>query len=732
MSIRARLLLLVFAVWLPAVAGFGLLARATYVREADAALQGIEQMGRSMSFVVERELDKRAILAQTLGVSAALRSGDLALFHSEASAATFGTDSWAFVITRTSQPLTTLAVFDPLKPLARVPDGPFVISKPEVHFTQRGPFLKKPVIAAFAAVPNAPQEPVYNVGIGFDPAVIQAIVAEHTVPEGGLAAVLNATHLVMARSRDPEKWLGVSATGTLKRRALARESGFAESVTLDGIPSLSYLSPANRYGWFVVISLPKVALTGAAQRVTAQAFAAAGALLLLGLGLALYASRRIGQPLLLLRDAAAQLGQDAVPPPLATGLEEADAVSAVLHAAGRQSQEAKQLLQQRVAQAVEDAKVAQARLLDGQKHEAIGRLTGGLAHDFNNLLQTITISMQMVKRGLPEGQQRRAMESGIRACGKAADLVRQMLTFGRATPLEPRPTSLSDLLLKTQELASKALTGRIEMTAAVEPGLPPLLVDPTQLELALLNLIFNARDAMPEGGKIRIVGRLATTAEGRGLGDGAFACVAVSDTGQGMTPETLARALEPYFTTKPVGAGSGLGLAQVHALARQSGGELTLRSALGEGTTVSLLLPTCRAEISTEQVAAPTVAVHPLVILMVEDDVLAASVVAPALEAAGHRVTLCATADDACQILQGPAQFDVLFTDVVMPGTMTGIDLVAWARIHRPSLPAVVATGYTAQHLDADLAVLRKPYEIDALLLALRMAADSGRPPRPI
>jgi CheY-like chemotaxis protein len=325
------------------------------------------------------------------------------------------------------------------------------------------------------------------------------------------------------------------------------------------------------------------------------------------------------------------------------------------------------------------------------------------------------------------------VDAALRATGKAADLVRQMLAFGRAQPLQPSAVAIRDFLLQSQELASKALGERVLLTASVAPDAPPVFVDPSQLELALLNLVFNARDAMPDGGTVTILARPAAAQETASLGEGRFACIEVVDDGPGMDEQTRARAFDPYFTTKPVGKGTGLGLPQVLAFARQSGGDARLDSVLGAGTRVTLYLPvaleTAPREGTSEASGPPSPARGArLRILMVEDDVLVASVVGPALEDDGHRVAVVDTADRAFAMLRDGGDFDVLFTDVVMPGKMSGMDLVAWCREHRPSLAAVVATGYTAQQSVAGVQVLRKPYSMEALTQALARAVGAGAP----
>ena len=417
---------------------------------------------------------------------------------------------------------------------------------------------------------------------------------------------------------------------------------------------------------------------------------------------------------------------DAIPPRLDTGVEEADEVSVALHRAGLRAREATATLERRVTEAVSKSREAQARLLNGQKHEAIGRLTGGIAHDFNNLLQTISVGLQVMEMTATSNQ-RKVLESSRRATNKAAELVRQMLAFGKAAPLNPQVVDFSDFMLKTQDLASKALGAKISLVASVEPHLPGIHVDPTQLELALLNLVFNARDAMPEGGKIQIAARAAYEPQTCALGDGMFVRIDVADDGPGMDAQTLSRALEPYFTTKAVGAGSGLGLPQVDSFAKQSGGEVRIQSAPGKGTRVSLFLPGCGLPAATVEGVELQPENRKLAILMVEDDILVSSVVVPALESAGHEVTLCGTADEAVLLLHRHAPFDVLFTDVVMPGKMTGMDLARWCASNLPALGVVVATGYTNQAIDTTAFVLRKPYDMAALTAELQRAASGPR-----
>lgn len=726
MSIRARLLYLVLAVWLPAAIGFAMLAYLTYEREKSAAQAHIEDLALGLNAMVERELDSRVVMAKAFAGSHAVRDEDFRRFHEEASVAVAGTNSWAFLLTRSTLLVTTMIPWDGMRPVERSEGTEFATEGPSVGFRPRGLLSPKPVIGVF--LPEAQLKPPrYNVGISFETSDLQKAVNGLNLPKGSVASIVDGKQLVIARSRDPEQWVGKPATGAISQRMQTSQFGFERSVTLDGIPSLAYLTPQNKYGWVVVIALPTAALAQTADRLTLQAIFASGILLVLGLAIALYVARSIAKPMVLLRNAAHNLARETVPPRLMTGVQEADEVSAALNEAGLRAKEAAETMERRVREAVSDARDAQARLLDARKHEAIGRLRGGIAHDFNNLLQTISTGHQLLDRMLDGAPAQRILHSARRATAKASELVKSMLTFGRAQGLAPVAVDVVDLLLLSQELTRKGLGERVELREKIEGELPPVLVDPTQLELALLNLVFNARDAMPEGGTVIVTGRMARTGEASEIGPDSFVCLEVRDTGHGMDEETRTKAFDPYFTTKPVGAGSGLGLAQVHALARQSGGDVRLESTPGRGTRVRLFLPVhasgskeLRVDAAQQSASEPSAKLN---ILMVEDDTLVSTVVVSALEFEGHQVTLCHSADEAITQLEGAQEFDVLFTDVVMPGRMTGLDLVSWCRVHRPKLPTVVATGYTTQQNSHGALILHKPYKIEDLVASLCDAA---------
>ncbi len=729
MSIRTRLLLLVFAVWLPAMAGFGVLARSTYLQETRVATQHVGELARSICLVLDSELDKRAAVAHTLGAARSLEEGDLARFYEQARRATEGTGNSVIVVDATRQLLNTRKPFGSALPARGwLPDPPLVSGPPVVTDLMTSRTTGAPVITVMAAQPGVAQQKV-NVGIAFAPDVIQHVLDLQKIPEGAIVSVLDRQYQTVARNKDPQKWLGSrAAAATVAAASNGLLDQQFESTTHEGAPALAFVAHSPRYGWTVAVGLPRSALDAPAVRVTIQAFAAAGILAVIGLLLALYFARQIGGPVLALSDAAAELGRDRVPAPLRTGLSEADQVGAALHEAGLRSARATELLESRVAEAIRQTQEAQTRLLDGQKHEAIGRLTGGLAHDLNNFLQTMSTGLQVLDRLVKEDSGRRVIEASTRALDKAATLVRQMLAFGRTQPLKPQAIDLHDFVLRCEDLMGRAVGGKVRLTADIEPNLPPLMADPTQFELALLNLVFNARDAMPAGGTVMIRGRLASATQASALPPGRYLAVDVVDSGGGMDAEVLQRVFEPYFTTKAVGVGSGLGLPQVRAFAVQSGGAATISSERGVGTTVSLLLPVSAQPVEQPGLAATASADSvPLRVLFVEDDLLVSSVVVPALRAAGHTVRHCLTGEAAAAALQDGGLFDIVFTDVVMPGSMSGLDLAAWCQANIPAMAVVVATGYTTQHIAADVKVLSKPYAIDALLLELQYAVRVKR-----
>lgn len=378
---------------------------------------------------------------------------------------------------------------------------------------------------------------------------------------------------------------------------------------------------------------------------------------------------------------------------------------------------------------------AEAALRQSQKLEAVGQLTGGIAHDFNNLLAVIVGNLELARRRVSDDDRLRSLlENTMQAAQRGAALTQRMLAFARRQDLKPAPVDVPELVLGMADLLRRSIGPSVKIETRFPLGLPKALVDANQLELALLNLAVNARDAMPEGGAIVIeAGEEGgiDAKEGRLAKEPRFLCLSVSDTGTGMDEATLAHATEPFFTTKGVGKGTGLGLAMVHGLAAQSGGRLTLTSLPGQGTTASICLPIAphlpREEMEPALPAAGQDGPEQegIRVLVVDDDPLVLSATSAMLEDLGYAVTEAGSGRDALRLFDSGLEFDVVLTDHAMPA-MTGVQLASKIREKFPSVPIILGTGY-AQLPDGvatDLRRLAKPFSQDSLERTLRSAVQ--------
>ena len=338
---------------------------------------------------------------------------------------------------------------------------------------------------------------------------------------------------------------------------------------------------------------------------------------------------------------------------------------------------------------------AQEQLLQSQKMEAIGQLTGGVAHDFNNLLMAVMGNLELLKKRFRDDARAQHLISGaLEGARRGAALTRRMLTFARQQELKTASADLVSLVAGMQELLDRTLGPQIDLRFDLPEGLPAAQVDTNQIELAILNLAINARDAMPNGGTICISVDQAVPPPGKPLKDLAYLRLRLSDTGCGMDSATLNRAIDPFFSTKPVGKGTGLGLSMAHGLAVQLGGMLTLESTVGQGTTATLWLPIA-AEPVLAAVPEPerVELAHRATILVVDDDALIAMSTVEMLEDLGHKAIEANSGAEALKILKTGETIDLMLTDQAMPG-MTGTELAEIARKEYPTLPVLLATGY--------------------------------------
>lgn len=375
----------------------------------------------------------------------------------------------------------------------------------------------------------------------------------------------------------------------------------------------------------------------------------------------------------------------------------------------------------------------EAQLRQAQKMEAVGKLTGGVAHDLNNILAVVIGNVEILLDAAGGDLEREALDDVLTAANRGAELTHRLLAFARKQPLTPQPTRVAPLLETLCSMLRRLLGETIDVVVVAAPDLWLCDVDRGQFENTIINLAVNARDALASGGTVRIeASNLELTdrhvAEVEGPGVGEYVAVTVTDNGAGMTDDVQARAFDPFFTTKPSGQGTGLGLSMVHGFVKQSGGHVRIDSEVGEGTSVRILLP--RSEGAEERtperpdVDMRSEALVTETVLVVEDDARVRAIVTRQLKVLGYSTLEAATAEEALRALDGGARFDLLLTDVVLPG-LTGHELASRVSTSRPELPVVFMSGYTEDmipqaQLDAGVTLLPKPFQLAELARVLR------------
>jgi PAS domain S-box-containing protein len=403
-------------------------------------------------------------------------------------------------------------------------------------------------------------------------------------------------------------------------------------------------------------------------------------------------------------------------------------------------------LEQRVADAVALRMSAEESLRQSQKMEAVGQLTGGIAHDFNNLLAGITGSIELIEIRIKQGRFEtlaRYLEAAKGAAKRAAALTHRLLAFSRQQQLAPKTVNVNQLIAEMEDMVRRTIGPAITLEVVGAGGVWPALIDPNQLENALLNLCINARDAMPTGGRMTIETANKWLddqgAKDRDISPGQYVSVCVTDNGTGMTPEVMGRAFDPFYTTKPIGAGTGLGLSMVYGFARQSGGQVRIYSEIGQGTTMCIYLPRHRGDVEElAPLALPRRAKHfPQTesVLVVDDEPTMRMLITEVLEDAGYHAIAAIDGPSALQVLQADPNFSLLITDVGLPGGLNGRQVADAARLQCTNLKVLFVTGYAENaaighgHLDHDMQLLTKPFTVESLLLKVKELLPESRDP---
>jgi signal transduction histidine kinase/CheY-like chemotaxis protein len=734
MRIRTRLLILVLSVLVPSFIAAALAVAYVYREEQKSQTQNVAEATRAFALLVDNELQARAGILRTLAGAPSLYQRDLRQFYDFARRMAPGPESVIVLADPDGRQLVnTRQPFGAPLPQRRASNLGELMRRDGAGRTLVSDHFMAPVAKQLE---YAIQVPVvidgsirYYLVMGIDIAALQPLV-ERQFRSGWIASLADRRGVVLARSRHPERFVGQLASPAAQARIFAAQEGVWQSRTLDGIDVRAFFSTVPLSGWKVLVSIPNSEI----ERVPLQAAALLGGLMAALLAAGVLAAHRLARraigPIEYLGRSADELGQGKEPPYQPQGVVEIDSVARRMLDAGRQIRQSQQELEGRVAEAVATTERVQGALLKAQKLEALGRLTGGIAHEFNNLLQTLTTALQLAELTTTQPKVQALVQTCKKTVQRATALTGQLGSFGRIQEARQETVDACRQLRSALQLLQGALRDDIALEVACdEPGWP-VTVEPLQFDLALLNLGINARDAMPRGGVLRIEARNVALAQPPGtLAAGEYVRLSVQDDGTGMAPEVLARALDPFFTTKAQGQGTGLGLAQAYAFAAQSQGLLVLDSEAGKGTRVDIYLPRAQRPLRRASDAEGGAALPRArgSVLFVEDDPLVREAVTRALEESGFEVLVAADGDQAVAMFDAGARPAVVFSDIVMPGSVSGIDLAAIVRQRYPGLPVVLATGYTErQPTIPGVQVLAKPYPIERVVSLLANAAANN------
>ena len=734
MSLRLRLILLALAVFLPAfVAALWVVSR-TYDSERASLERGLRETTRALALAIDKELGKRETVARILADSPLLDAapnlseGDLRRFYEQARRATESVGGWVVLSTPQGQVLNTLRSVGTTLPTLEAGESsnfPFADKAPILTGLATGKVSGQ--LAASFQVPVVRQGATsMNVGLTLLPADMQRLVDSQRMPAGWITGVIDSSGKLVARQPDPTRWVGQPATAEMRERLAHGSEGFFESPALDGTPTVAFYSKSQNYGWAYVIAVPQGAFGNSLRRSVLEVALGSLALLALAVVGATVVARGIARPVYALQSSARRLARGEIVEKEATGSQEFDEVSGALAEASRTIERSRLDLEDKVAAAVRRTKDALEQLSQSQRLEALGQLTGGVAHDFNNLLAVIGNNTFVLQR--TTGSEASTQLAAIsRAVQVGSRLTGHLLRFARRSEIKPEVIDLRYHLASLNEMLKTALGSAISVAMRVEPSTRRVECDSGELELSLINLAVNSRDAMPQGGEFIVVARNASPAEAAGLAPGDYIVIAVSDTGGGIPRDALSHVFEPFFTTKGLGKGTGLGLSQVYGFCTQAGGTARILTTSAAGTTVLMLLPaTTKAteDAPTHPLSEPAPAPEHRELLLVEDNDELGQATETLLTLFGYRVTRASSAEEAIQLLDaGDVHFDLVLSDVVMPGGMNGVSFAQYLQKNLPEMPIILITGYASQLREKHgFPILRKPCAPDVLLAALRRA----------
>jgi signal transduction histidine kinase/ActR/RegA family two-component response regulator len=753
-GIPARLAMLALVTALPLVA-MGSFAILRTVDDQRAQMQSdVKQMVESFGADVDREISAIWAELQVLATSPSLQRGNFQEFDQQMRAA-LKIRGTAIVLhdTHAQQLLSTNRPFGEPLPRAtnsEMHDRVVATGKPQISDLIVGAVLKRPILSVGVPV-FRDGEVVYVLAMGLGPEILSALMQDQKLSPDWTAAILDRNGIIVGRNRELDRFLGQPVAPMLRQKLAEAIESWIPNVTSDGVPVYSTFRRSTMTGWTVAIGLPREFVDAPLRRAQWIAFGGGAAVLALSLTLAWWVGWGIRRPVKALTTAAGVLGSGKPLGPLIGGVRELDQVGEALREAATALARNREQLESMVADRTQELAAAnerlraeigareqaQAALLQAQKMEAIGQLTGGVAHDFNNLLTVVFGSLTLLESRITDERSVRLLRAAQRGASRGAKLTESLLAFARKQRLDPVPADLNTVVVEISEMLRRSIGVSVEVKNVLASDLWPVLIDMSQIETALLNVALNARDAMPGGG-VLVIETANIRARDNELPVEVVGqdCVLVSlcDNGTGMSPEVIERAFEPFFTTKEIGKGTGLGLSMVFGVVRQSGGAIRIRSRLREGTTVQIYLPrTIEAKARRPRQGVKPPAFEKAHILVVDDDPDVRWITAEDLREIGCLVTEADSGRAALAVLERGDSCDLMIADLVMTG-LTGVDTVRLARLTRPDLKVLFCSGYAdMSRFEKDIGneiLLKKPFTRDTLAKAVHTAlqrATQGR-----
>ena len=694
---------------------------------------------------VDRQISAIQGELQVLAVSPSLQTGDMhAFYHQMRAALSVQGTSMVLHDTTGQQLVSTNKPFGEPLPHAtntEMHDRVVATGKPQISDLIMGAVLRRPIIVVGVPVFRGGQV-VYVLAMGLGPELLSGLLKDQNVSPDWTAAIFDRKGIIVARNRELDRFLGKPAAPIIREKMEGDIASWFPNVTSEGIPVYSTFRRSSLTGWTVAIGLPREFVDAPLRHARWVAFGGGALVLGVSLLLAWWVGRGIRRPVDALTRAASALGSGMPPGRLVGGVRELDQVADALHTAAAALARGREQLESTVEERTRELgaanerlraeigarEQAQAALLQAQKMEAMGQLTGGVAHDFNNLLTAVSGSLELLEPRISDEGSLRLLRTAQRGALRGAKLTESLLAFARKQRLDPIPADLNSIIVDMSEMLGRSIGPSVEIRHLLASGLWPVLIDVSQIETALLNVALNARDAMPEGGILLIetANRAADSDLPAEIAGTDCVLLTLRDTGTGMSSEVIDRAFEPFFTTKEVGKGTGLGLSMVFGVVRQSGGAVRIRSRLREGTTVEIYLPrTIGREAPGSHSAIRPHASEMAHILVVDDDPDVRWITAEDLREAGYVVTEADSGRAALAMLERGDRCDLIVVDLVMTG-LTGADTVRLARHTRPDLKVLYCSGYAEMsRFEADIGnevLVKKPFSRHSLAEAARAA----------